>query len=167
MSFCVVWHSLGFFLYCGVNYDGYITRRLTTVNMIALYFCYHGGYILLGSARWKPITWRRPTKTNNRYTNNTDWMSLPARFRSTSVSKSLPSTHTTQYTISTFTIVFYNYTFLYASYFIHDWQDIENISKNNEFEYTYLIICRYLKLVNNLIINRKFTSCYNYKILKK
>jgi hypothetical protein len=44
---------------------------------------------------------------------------------------------------------------------------------DKQFEYTFLIICRYLKLVknqkkseDNFIANRKFTSCYNIKMYR-
>ena len=44
---------------------------------------------------------------------------------------------------------------------------------DKQFDYTFLIICRYLKLVknqkkseDNFIANRKFTSCYNIKMYR-
>ena len=43
--------------------------------------------------------------------------------------------------------------------------------KDDAFEYSFLILCRYLNLVKNkrifFIANRTFTSCYNINILNR
>ena len=57
------------------------------------------------------------------------------------------------------------------NYFIYDGQNGTWSSKSNEFQYNFLIICRYFYLAkkseDNLIVNGKFTSCKNTKILKR
>jgi len=61
------------------------------------------------------------------------------------------------------------------SYFPYDektgTQSSKSYGNDNEFEYNFFISCRYLYLVkkseNNNIANRKFTRCYNIKILNR
>ena len=50
-------------------------------------------------------------------------------------------------------------------------QSIKSYGNDNEFEYNFLISCRYLYIVkkseDNFIANRKFTRLYNIKILNR
>ena len=63
--------------------------------------------------------------------------------------------------------------FIFMSYFPYDRQNGTWSTKSNEkgilFNYNFLNICRYSNLIkkleDNFIANRKFTSCYNIKIL--
>ena len=63
----------------------------------------------------------------------------------------------------------------YMSYFPYNKQNVtwssKNNGKDNKLEYNFLPVCRYLNVAkiseDNFTANRKFTSCYNIKILKR